>query len=53
LSVNNDVVVRTRHSVASIEQRILLERLAEMGEKRSEHAKKLTNKPDSEWKLEC
>jgi pyruvate,water dikinase len=33
ISVNNDVVVRTRQSVASIEKKIILERLTEMREK--------------------
>jgi pyruvate,water dikinase len=31
ISVNNDAVVRTRQLVASIEQKIILERLSEMG----------------------
>jgi pyruvate,water dikinase len=53
ISVNNDVVVRTRQWVASIEQKILLERLAEMREKGSGHATASTKKSDSEWTLEC
>ena len=53
ISVNNDVVVRTRQWVASIEQKILLERLAEIREKGLGHATASTKKSDSEWTLEC
>ena len=53
ISVNNDVVVRTRQWVASIEQKILLERLAEIREKGLGHATASTKKSDSEWALEC
>jgi pyruvate,water dikinase len=48
ISVNNDVVVRTRQWVASLEQKILLERLAEMREKALGRAAP-TKKPESEW----
>jgi len=47
ISVNNDAVVRTRQLVASIEQKVLLERLSEMREislKRTQ-----SKKPDTEW----
>jgi pyruvate,water dikinase len=43
ISVNNDAVVRTRQLVASLEQKILLERLSEMREKNP------TEKPESRW----
>jgi len=49
ISVNNDVVVRTRQWVASLEQKILLERLAEMREKSLRRAAVSTKKPESEW----
>lgn len=49
ISVNNDVVVRTRQWVASLEQKILLERLAEMREKALGRATAPTKKPESEW----
>jgi pyruvate,water dikinase len=52
ISVNNDVVVRTRQWVASLEQKILLERLAEIREKGLKRAV-VTKKSDSEWTLEC
>jgi pyruvate,water dikinase len=51
ISVNNDVVVRTRQWVASLEQKVLLERLAEMQEKGLGRAS-ATKKSDSEWTLE-
>jgi pyruvate,water dikinase len=51
ISVNNDVVVRTRQWVASLEQKVLLERLAEMREKGLGRAA-ATKKSDSEWTLE-
>ncbi len=40
ISVNNDVVVRTRQWVASLEQKILLERLSEMKEQLSKKSRK-------------
>jgi pyruvate,water dikinase len=40
ISVNNDVVVRTRQWVASLEQKILLERLSEMKEQLSTKSKR-------------
>jgi len=49
ISVNNDVVVRTRQWVASLEQKILLERLAEMREKALGRTTAPTKKPESEW----
>jgi len=49
ISVNNDVVVRTRQWVAALEQKILLERLAEMREKALGRATSPTKKPESEW----
>jgi pyruvate,water dikinase len=50
VSVNNDVVVRTRQWVASLEQKVLLERLAEMREKGFGQTS-ATRKSDSEWTL--
>ncbi len=50
ISVNNDVVVRTRQWVASIEQKVLLEGLAEIREKGFGRAS--ATKSDSEWTLE-
>jgi pyruvate,water dikinase len=50
ISVNNDVVARTRQWVASVEQKILLERSAEMHEKCSGRAN--AKKSGSEWTLE-
>jgi len=49
ISVNNDAVIRTRQLVASLEQKILLERLAEMREKSLGQATPRTKKPESEW----
>jgi len=49
ISVNNDAVVRTRQWVASLEQKILLERMAEMWEKGSGRATAQTKKHESEW----
>jgi len=50
ISVNADVVVRTRQWVASLEQKILLERLAEMREKGFRHgASVLKKQQGSEW----
>jgi len=49
ISVNNDAVVRTRQLVASLEQKILLERLAEMREKSLGRTPSRTRKPESEW----
>ena len=50
ISVNNDVVVRTRQWVASLEQKILLERLSEIKESLGRPSKKV--KPESEWNPE-
>jgi len=49
ISVNNDAVVRTRQWVASLEQKILLERLAEMREKGLGREASSSKKPTSEW----
>jgi len=49
ISVNNDVVVRTRQWVASLEQKIILERLAELREKALGRTTAPTKKPESEW----
>jgi pyruvate,water dikinase len=49
ISVNNDAVVRTRQWVASLEQKILLERLAEMREKGLRRATASAKKPELEW----
>jgi pyruvate,water dikinase len=49
ISVNNDAVVRTRQLVASLEQKILLERLADMREKTSRRATAPTKKSESDW----
>jgi len=49
ISVNNDAVVRARQWVASLEQKILLERLAEMREKGLGRATVQTKKPEAEW----
>jgi len=49
ISVNNDAVVRTRQLVASLEQKILLERLSEMREKSLGRVPTRTKKPESEW----
>jgi pyruvate,water dikinase len=49
ISVNNDMVVRTRQWVASLEQKILLERLAEMREKGLRRTTASAKKPESEW----
>ncbi len=51
ISVNNDVVVRTRKWVASIEQKVILERLAELRQKSLGQAT-ATKKSDAEWTLE-
>ena len=48
ISVNNDVVVRTRQWVASLEQKIMLERLSEMKERSSRRTPE-AKKPESEW----
>jgi len=47
ISVNNDVVVRTRQWVASLEQKILLERLSEMKEQLSMKFKRRSTRKDS------
>jgi pyruvate,water dikinase len=49
ISVNNDAVVRTRQLVASLEQKILLERLSEMREKGMGHMHKSSKKQETEW----
>jgi len=49
ISVNNDTVVRTRQLVASLEQKILLERLSEMREKSLGRAPARTKESNSEW----
>jgi pyruvate,water dikinase len=46
ISVNNDAVVATRKLVASIEQRIVLERLAELNERAQGHT---VRKPVQSW----
>jgi pyruvate,water dikinase len=48
ISVNNDAVVRTRQLVASLEQKMLLQRLAEMREKSLGRATAPTRKPEAE-----
>ncbi len=47
ISVNNDVVVRTRQWVASLEQKILLERLSEMKEQLSAKSKRRNTRGNS------
>jgi len=49
ISVNNDVVVRTRQWVASLEQKILLERLSEMKERSLRQTRKNMKRSESEW----
>jgi len=49
ISVNNDAVVRTRQLVASLEQKILLERLSKMREKGLGRAPTRTKQTESEW----
>jgi pyruvate,water dikinase len=49
ISVNNDVVVRTRQWVASLEQKILLERLREMKESKPQRVPKDKNSFEAEW----
>lgn len=51
ISVNADAVISTRQLVASLEQKILLERLTEMREKTIEHSAQ-KSKRDSEWTFE-
>jgi len=51
ISVNADAVISTRQLVASLEQKILLERLAEMRRKGIERSAQKSEK-DSEWTLE-
>jgi pyruvate,water dikinase len=48
ISVNNDAVVRTRQLVASLEQKMILQGLAEMREK-SMRKKESAAKPEHEW----
>jgi pyruvate,water dikinase len=48
ISVNNDAVVRTRQYVASLEQKILLERLSEMRERSRGRVRK-AKRSESEW----
>jgi pyruvate,water dikinase len=52
ISVNNDVVVRTRQWVASLEQKILLERLAEMGQRSIRRTPRTMKKSELEWSPE-
>jgi pyruvate,water dikinase len=49
ISVNNDAVVRTRQLVASLEQKILLERVSELREKSLGRMLSKTKRPESEW----
>ncbi len=49
ISVNNDAVVRTRQLVASLEQKILLERLSEMREMSLGRLPARTKRVASEW----
>src|SRR3990170_3795866 len=49
ISVNNDTVVRTRQLVASLEQKIMLERLSELRERSLGRATASAKKPESEW----
>jgi len=54
ISVNADAVIRTRQLVASIEQKLLLERLAEVREHGLGHSSHKSEKPkqDSDWNSE-
>jgi len=52
ISVNNDAVVRTRQLVASLEQKILLERLSEMRQKGFGRESTKTKQPELEWSPE-
>jgi hypothetical protein len=49
ISVNNDAVVRTRQLVASLEQKIILERLSEMREQGQGQTQKTSKKQETEW----
>jgi len=49
ISVNNDAVVRTRQWVASLEQKVMLERLAELRQKRLEREVTPPTKSETEW----
>lgn len=49
ISVNNDAVARTRQQVASLEQKILLERVSELREKSLGRTLSKTKRPESEW----
>jgi pyruvate,water dikinase len=49
ISVSNDAVVRTRQWVASLEQKLLLERLAELRQKRLEREVTPPTKSETEW----
>jgi len=49
ISVNNDAVVRTRQLVASLEQKILLERVNEIREKSLGRTPSKTSRSESEW----
>jgi len=49
ISVNNDVVIRTRQWVASLEQKILLERLSEMKEQSIGRLLKAAKRSENEW----
>jgi len=52
ISVNNDAVVRTRQLVASLEQKILLERLSEVREQGQGQKQKTSKKQETEWSPE-
>jgi len=49
ISVNNDAVVRTRQLVASLEQKMILERLNEIREKGLGRTAARTKQPETEW----
>jgi pyruvate,water dikinase len=49
ISVNNDAVVRTRQLVASLEQKMILQGLAELKEKSMGKTESAANKPEHEW----
>lgn len=49
ISVNNDAVVSTRRLVARLEQKMLLERLAELQARGSSREAAAAKKPESEW----
>jgi pyruvate,water dikinase len=49
ISVNNDAVVRTRQLVASLEQKMILQGLAEMKDKSLQKPESAAKKPEHEW----